>query len=125
MKKTMPQELSRMSSEPDPSLVARLARHGQEHLLRWWGELDEAGRARLVAEIEAIDLDGLTGLVGRLVEGGAHAAPDPARVAPVAVDRLPRTDAERVARRHTAERGEALLAAGEVAVVLVAGGQGT
>ena len=27
---------------PDPSLADRLARHGQDHLLRWWGELDDA-----------------------------------------------------------------------------------
>jgi UDP-N-acetylglucosamine/UDP-N-acetylgalactosamine diphosphorylase len=41
------------------------------------------------------------------------------------VSRLPRTDAERVSRRHMAEEGEAMLAGGEVAVVVVAGGQGT
>jgi UDP-N-acetylglucosamine/UDP-N-acetylgalactosamine diphosphorylase len=120
-----PPELSRTLSEPEPSLVARLARHGQEHLLRWWAELDEEGRARLAAEIETIDFDQLDGLIRHLVQGEAPTAPDPARVEPVAVDRLPRTDAERVARRHTAERGEAMLAAGEVAVVVVAGGQGT
>ncbi len=41
------------------------------------------------------------------------------------VDRLPRTDGERVARRHVAAIGEKALAAGEVAVVIVAGGSGT
>src|SRR3954449_6154293 len=123
--KKMPQESARMSSEPEPSLVACLARHGQEHLLRWWAELDEEGRARLAAEIETIDFDQLDGLIRRLVPDESPLAPEPERVEPVAVDRLPRTDAERVARRHAAERGEAMLAAGEVAVVLVAGGQGT
>jgi len=29
---------------PDPLLVARLARHGQEHLLKWWGDLGDDER---------------------------------------------------------------------------------
>lgn len=114
-----------MMPEPDPSLVERLARHGQEHLLRWWAVLDEAGRARLVAEIEGIDFDQLDQRIRQLVRGEEPTAPEPARVGPIAVDRLPRTDAERVARRLAAERGAAVLAAGEAAVVVVAGGQGT
>ena len=35
---------------PDPSLASRLAASGQDHLLRWWADLDEAGRSRLGAE---------------------------------------------------------------------------
>jgi UDP-N-acetylglucosamine/UDP-N-acetylgalactosamine diphosphorylase len=72
-----------------------------------------------------IDFDRLDGLIRQLVEAEEPPVAEPARVGPVAVDRLPRTDAERVARRHAAERGAAMLAAGEVAVVVVAGGQGT
>src|SRR5262249_5403666 len=49
---------------------------------------------------------------------------DLSSVASVSANRLPRTDGERVARRHAAELGEAALSAGEVAVGLVAGGQG-
>ena len=51
--------------------------------------------------------------------------PAPERVRPVDVHRLPRTDGERVARRHSTAIGAAALAAGEVAVVVVAGGSGT
>ncbi len=47
------------------------------------------------------------------------------RVRPVEVIRLPRTDGERIAQRHVAEEGAEALAAGEVAVVIVAGGMGT
>lgn len=110
---------------PDPSLVARLERHGQEHLLRWWGDLDETARAGLTAEIQALDLDRLDDLVARLVHAEEPSAPPADRVGPIDVHRLPSTDAERVARRHVAEVGAAALAAGEVAVVLVAGGSGT
>jgi UDP-N-acetylglucosamine/UDP-N-acetylgalactosamine diphosphorylase len=110
---------------PDPSLVARLNRHGQGHLLKWWGDLDANERARLLSEVERIDFEQLDRLVADLVKQDAPAAPDPERVGPIDVSRLPRTDGERVARRHVAEIGAAALAAGEVAVVVVAGGSGT
>jgi UDP-N-acetylglucosamine/UDP-N-acetylgalactosamine diphosphorylase len=110
---------------PEPSLVARLDRHGQAHLLRWWSELNESARAELAAEIASIDFERIDDLVRRLVKADVPAAPEPARVEPVDVERLPRTDGERTARRHVAELGAAALSAGEVAVVVVAGGQGT
>jgi UDP-N-acetylglucosamine/UDP-N-acetylgalactosamine diphosphorylase len=110
---------------PDPSLVARLARHGQGHLLRWWNDLDAAGRAGLAADIEGIDFDRLDELIRDLVRQEGPVAPAIEEVRPVEVQRLPRTDGERVARRHVADLGAAALDAGEVAVVLVAGGQGT
>ena len=108
---------------PDPSLADRVARHGQDHLVRWWDDLDREARDRLAAEIAAIDFEALDALFRDLV--AQEAAPSPDRVEPVEVGRLPRTDAERVARRHVAAIGEAALAAGEVAVVVVAGGSGT
>ncbi|HYX85696.1 MAG TPA: UTP--glucose-1-phosphate uridylyltransferase [Gaiellales bacterium] len=96
-------------------LRENLAAHGQEHLLRFWDALDEAGRARLDADVRAIDFDLLDALIESLVE---QAEPDvaggelePAQVlAPEADD---------------VELGRRALEAGEVAVVVVAGGQGT
>jgi UDP-N-acetylglucosamine/UDP-N-acetylgalactosamine diphosphorylase len=110
---------------PDSALVDRLTRHGQGHLLTWWGELDENERARLVAEIEGIDFEQLDRLVATLVKQEAAATPAAERIGPVKVVRLPQTDGERIARRHVVDIGAAALAAGEVAVVLVAGGSGT
>jgi len=107
----------------DPPLAARLAHHGQEHLARWWDDLDPEARDRLADEIAAIDFDGLDVLSRQLAQDDA--APSPDRVGPVQVGRLPQTDGERVTRRHVAAIGEAALAAGEVAVVIVAGGSGT
>ncbi|QEH32711.1 putative uridylyltransferase [Aquisphaera giovannonii] len=110
---------------PDPELMDRLKRHGQEHLLGWWDQLDDAGRARLAAEVAAIDLEQLDRLVKELVAGDAAAQVEPSRVDPIDVVRLPRTDGERIARRRAAEHGAEALAAGEVGVILVAGGSGT
>ena len=92
-----------------------LARHRQEHLLRFWDELDAAAQARLAADVGEIDLDLVDELVAGLLERGEPAptlasvrAPEVVR--PAAADVL---------------TGRGMLAAGEVAVVIVAGGQGT
>jgi UDP-N-acetylglucosamine/UDP-N-acetylgalactosamine diphosphorylase len=111
--------------EPDPKLVARLSRHGQEGLFRWWGDLDDEARSRLVAEVDSIDFDRLDRLVDTLVKAEMAERSSPVEVGPVDVFRLPQTDGERAARRHVAEIGEEALRRGEVAVVLVAGGSGT
>lgn len=108
-----------------PELVDRLTRHGQEHLLQGWEALDSARRARLEADVRSLDLPLIERLIGSLVHGQAEAGFDPERVRPVDVRRLPRTDGERASRRVATDRGEAMLRAGEVGVVLVAGGQGT
>ncbi len=118
-------EASRRSDLPPPALAERLERHGQTHLLRFWDELDADGRSRLVENLEPIDLERIDRLVATLVHGNESASHPSAQVEPMPVDRLPHTDAERSARREAAELGEAALAAGEVAVVVVAGGQGT
>ncbi|WP_435016858.1 UTP--glucose-1-phosphate uridylyltransferase [Tundrisphaera sp. TA3] len=107
----------------DPSLAARLAPYGQDHLLRGWDALDDSARSRLADEIAAIDLAQLDALFQELV--GSQEAQAYTNVEPIPVDRLPRTDGERVARRHVAAIGEEALAAGEVAVIVVAGGSGT
>ncbi|WZO99585.1 UTP--glucose-1-phosphate uridylyltransferase [Isosphaeraceae bacterium EP7] len=109
----------------DPTLAARLAKNGQSHLLRWWDELDGPARDSLTAELEAIDFDRLTTLVDELVLHEPETSPASDRIEPIQVSRLPRTDGERVSRRHIAEVGSTALANGEVAVVVVAGGSGT
>ena len=107
----------------DSSLDARLKEFGQDHLLRWSDEIEPAARDHLRAEVAALDLPQVAELFRHLGQG--EAAVDKETVKPVVVDRLPRTDGERAARRHVAATGEAMLARGEVAVVIVAGGSGT
>lgn len=109
----------------DPALVERLEKHGQAHLLKWCGELDARARARLAREIESIDFDGLNRLIETLVLKDSVTPPPAEAVQPIDVVRLPQTDGERVLRRRVSEIGELALSAGEVGVVLVAGGSGT
>ena len=104
-------------------LLNNLARHGQKHLLRFWDELTPDRRRALKADIDRIDL----GLVQRLFREHPHTV-DPVQMIlaaePAAAVRRndPRPRFPRDAARR---RGEAALAAGEVGVILVAGGQGT
>lgn len=83
---------------PEPWLIERLDRYGQSHLLRWWAELAEGPRIRLASEVAAIDFDRLDRLIGELVHGEGEAVPSTDRVRPIAVERLPQTDGERVAQ---------------------------
>lgn len=105
--------------------VATLNAHHQEHLLAFWGELDDAARARLLDDIERIDFD----QVAQLIASHVLAEPPvaiPGDIQPPAI--LPNEPADAQQKRQYAEaraRGEKLLRAGKVACLTVAGGQGT
>jgi UDP-N-acetylglucosamine/UDP-N-acetylgalactosamine diphosphorylase len=109
----------------DPSLVKRLEKHQQAHLLNWWGELDDQARAILASEIASIDFEQLDRLIETLVRNDGAVPPPTDRVQPIDVVRLPQTDGERVVRRRVSEIGAEAISAGEVGVILVAGGSGT
>ena len=103
------------------SVREALTKHQQEHLLAFWDDLDDLARASLLADIDAIDFDALDALIA------THVRAEP--VVDVPTDILPpkmispaaATSAHADARRA----GEQLIAAGKVAAVVVAGGQGT
>jgi UDP-N-acetylglucosamine pyrophosphorylase len=104
------------------SLADRLAAAGQEHLVAALEGLDGPARRRLEEQIAALDLE----LVARLVADDA--VHDPGLVEPLSpedVIPLPRDDADRARERAAREAGEAALASGRLAAVLLAGGQGT
>ena len=102
---------------------ATLAAARQEHLLAFWPQLSEAERETLLADIGRIDFD----LAGRLVCGeliwDAKDLPYD-KLEPPEVWRLG-GDGPGVTRADAQAAGEALLRAGKVACLVVAGGQGT
>ncbi len=100
---------------------ARLAEAGQSSLLRFWEQSDAAQRSALLAQIEALDWTSLTEMRSLLPDPDAVSAVVPAGVfEPAEVTRAVGSE------RQAAEiQGEAALRAGEVGVILVAGGQGT
>lgn len=100
-------------------LAARLRPHKQEHVLHWWSDLSESQRNALASQVASIDLD----LIAHEMRRGPL-APEPDFLAqfeppPVVKPSGSRDDAQAKAT------GEAMLRAGEVGLVLVAGGQGT
>jgi UDP-N-acetylglucosamine/UDP-N-acetylgalactosamine diphosphorylase len=105
-----------------PSLTERLSAAGQDHLLDALDRLDADGRARLAAQIEAIDLARIGRLFRDLTHGGSR---DFANLEPPDVIPLPSDEAGLAREREARDAGEELLRANRVAAVLVAGGQGT
>lgn len=108
----------------DADLRVRLTAIGQEQVLRFWDELDEAGRARLRAQLEALDLETIDELADRYVRDKEPLVL-PTGLEPV--DAYPRKPGERFRDLYAdaARRGRELLREGRVAAFLVAGGQGT
>jgi UDP-N-acetylglucosamine/UDP-N-acetylgalactosamine diphosphorylase len=103
---------------------AQLAAAGQEHVLRWWPQLEAAERELLLADIESVPWAEVAPLVAthvlRRPEVRAPRHLEPAPVHPATPDRA-RAEAYRAAAR----RGHELLREGRVAAFTVAGGQGT
>ena len=97
---------------------------GQGHVFRWWNELDEQGRQKLLRQLEVVDLRQLATLAEDVKAGRLG----PARSQDVELPeyvRLPETTEETKEREAARKKGEGLLRAGKVAALTVAGGQGT
>jgi len=110
---------------PDEKAVRRrVAEAGQDHVWRFWNDLAEDGRRRLLAQLAEVDFAELADLIDLHVRR-RRAVELPPDLEPAPFIPLPTTDAERRARLKVCRRGEELLAAGKVAAMVVAGGQGT
>ena len=96
---------------PD-ELLERLRRYGHDHVLRWWDHLTDTERATLVEQLKALDLDQLRALYAQ--KDRVFRLPAPERIQPAPV--IGPSGGER-------ELGEAALRRGEVAALVVAGGQ--
>ena len=93
--------------------------------LRFFRELDAAGKARLQAQLAELNFQTLPGLVEKYVKG-KYAAPLPREISPITpFPRVPKGREQEELYRKAAERGEQLLKEGKVAAFVVAGGQGT
>jgi UDP-N-acetylglucosamine/UDP-N-acetylgalactosamine diphosphorylase len=101
---------------PD-DLRQRLRAYDQEHVLAWWPNLDENQRQTLLAQLQEIDPP----LIRQLYQqrDTLKSVPPLDAIRPIVPDQLADTDQ---ATRH---RGEEALRRGEVAALVVAGGQGT
>ena len=109
--------------ELPPNLRDSLAQYGQEHLVAFWDRLDARGRAALTADLESIDFAQVAALYAR-----RDAVQDVRSLAARAVSPPSCRYGQGglgIARAEAVEAGRAVLRAGQVAAILVAGGQGT
>lgn len=106
-----------MEQVPRPLLDA-LRRHSQEHVLAGWHALDAPRRARLVEQLERLDLAELADLYRR--RDAKPDVPDASEIEP-----LPRSWHDPAVLPTERRLGEAEFARGAVAFLVVAGGQGT
>jgi UDP-N-acetylglucosamine/UDP-N-acetylgalactosamine diphosphorylase len=108
----------------ESAIRQRVAEAGQEHVFRFWGDLPEEGRERLLAQLEEVDFAELAELIDEHV---VHRRPVelPPGLSPAPFIPLPRTEQERGRHRQMEKLGEEIVAAGKVAAFVVAGGQGT
>ena len=115
----------RVESPRDRVNVAKVYEAGQEQIFEHWDELASEERRALLAQIETIDFVELGRLTRGLVAGnGSREATRLDELSPPDWIELP-TDPTDGVWREAVGVGEESLAAGQVAVFLVAGGQGT
>jgi UDP-N-acetylglucosamine/UDP-N-acetylgalactosamine diphosphorylase len=114
--------------QPTPNrqeLAASLAPFNQEHLLRFWDELDEARRKNLGSQIAAINVE----QIDQLFHQGAGSqdwAAMSRRAKPAPAMRLAdRQHGKPWTSADARKRGAEALTGGEIGVLLVAGGQGS
>jgi UDP-N-acetylglucosamine/UDP-N-acetylgalactosamine diphosphorylase len=105
-------------------LASRLQPHGQQHLLQFWDELDDAGRCSLARQIAAIDLQQMQALYAQTAAAADWAALARRAEPPPAV-RLADRQRGRFTAQEARDRGARALAAGEIGILLTAGGQGS
>jgi UDP-N-acetylglucosamine/UDP-N-acetylgalactosamine diphosphorylase len=101
-----------------PEDLTRILRDfGQEHVLAWWDRLSDAERTDLVEQLRGIDLQQLARLYNN--RDKTFRLPSDDEIQPIPVKRLDPDDLK------TRQLGEQALKNGEVAVLVVAGGQGS
>lgn len=103
-------------------LRERFAAFGQDHVFRFWDTLSPVERESLAAQAAAIDLAELARVHERTRERARTLS---GRLEPAEVEALPRYGGKAERRLEARERGIERLRAGCVAVMVVAGGQGT
>ena len=102
-----------------------LAAHGQTRLADAWDKMSDAARAKLEKQLAEIDFDDLD----RLIREYVLKKPEteiPADLAPAPFFRMtPETEQQKEYYRKAEAKGRELFSSGQVAMLVVAGGQGT
>jgi len=106
-------------TEEEKMLFQKVRSYGQEHILRFWDEIDEKGKNALVDDIKKVDFHLIEQIKPLLTGKAIHTR----RVKKPNVIFTPMTEEKRIRRHEAQECGEALLASSKTAVFTAAGGQ--
>lgn len=98
-------------------LQQRYKKYNQDHVFTWWDQLSDAQRTELLEQTQSIDLEQLRHLFTQ--REATLSIPAFSRIAPIPVIRLGTDETE------ARVMGEEALRRGEVAALVVAGGQGS
>ena len=107
------------------SIRRTFAKHGQEHVFDFWDQLDASGQQRLFDQLSQLAPNLPAWIEGRKRAIDGLSKVQNSRLELVPVEVLPEFGGDAEIRDSAREAGEALLAAGRVGLLVVAGGQGT
>ncbi len=99
------------------------SKYGQDHVWRWWPELDDDSRGRLLADLARVDFAQLDSLVKEYIE--SPPAKFSGALEPAEILSAPASEQARRREANALAEGENALREGKVAALVVAGGQGT
>ncbi len=111
------------SEDKKAALLIKLKRFGQEALLTFYDELEEERKFALLQDIETIDFPLMERLYRNIGISGAAAEKEKGEIEPIGCTDLSSMPAEE--RSRLCRRGLAEIAAGKLAALTMAGGQGT
>jgi UDP-N-acetylglucosamine/UDP-N-acetylgalactosamine diphosphorylase len=103
------------------AVIQRVYDYHQEHVFRWWGELDDREKRDLLDELSTVDFE----LLKKLSSQSRREESEYSDFEPAPFTPIPRTEEGNEEYRAAGEAGEEHVREGRVAAFVVAGGQGS
>lgn len=113
-----------MAKISQKEIFNKVRQHKQTQVLQFWDNLNNGSRQRLLEQLSEIDFDLMDQLSARYIVNPEQTG-ERGDLESIGVIKVPQTFGELQEREHARIMGEKALANGQVAAMLVSGGQGT